>query len=151
MATIKAEKNKKPWFRKPSPAVSERMRRVRSSNTKIEKAMEDLLKEQKMKYGRQVDLPGCPDFKIVGTSVLIFCDSSFWHGRRAREIKGEAFKKNKEFWVNKLRENRRRDARINRILRKEGWHVLRFWDTDILKFPEKVIKKLLRELKKNEE
>ena len=113
--------------------------------------MEDLLKEQKMKYERQVDLPGCPDFKIVGTNVLIFCDSSFWHGRRAREIKGEAFKKNKEFWVNKLRENRRRDARINRILRKEGWHVLRFWDTDILKFPEKVIKKLLRELKKNED
>lgn len=151
MATIKAEKNKKPWFRKPSPAVSERMRRVRSSNTKMEKAMENLLKEQKIRYERQIDLPGRPDFRINGTNILIFCDSSFWHGRRRKEIKGEAFKKNKEFWVNKLRENRKRDARINGALRKEGWRVLRFWDTDVLKFPEKVIKKLLRELKKNED
>jgi len=147
----KTKKNKKPWFRKPSLAVSERMRRVRSSNTRMEKAMENLLKEQKIKYEKQVNLLGRPDFKIVGTNILVFCDSSFWHGRRKKEIKGEAFKKNKEFWVNKLRENRRRDTRINRILRKEGWRVLRFWDTDVLKFPGKVIKKLLRELKKNED
>lgn len=148
---MKVKKSKKPWFRKPSPAVSERMKRVRSSNTKMENAMEDLLKEQKIKYEKQVNLLGRPDFRISGTNILVFCDSSFWHGRREKEIKGEAFKKNREFWVNKLRENRRRDARINRILRKESWRVLRFWDTDILKFPEKVIKKLLRELKKNEE
>ena len=82
--------------------------------------------------------------------MLIFCDSSFWHGRREKELKGEAFKKNKEFCVNKLRENRKRDIRTNRILKKEGWHVLRFWDTDILKFQDKVAKKLLREINENE-
>jgi len=145
----KAKKNKKPWFRRPSSAVSERMRRVRSSDTKMEKAVENLLKEQKIRYERQINLLGRPDFRISGTSILIFCDSSFWHGRRAKEIKGEAFKKNKEFWVNKLRENRKRDARINRTLRKAGWRVLRFWDTDILKNPEKLIKKLSMEIKKN--
>lgn len=147
---IKAKENKKPWFRKPSLAVSKRMKRVKSSDTKMEKVMESLLKEQKIKYKKQINLLGRPDFKIVGTNVLIFCDSSFWHGRREKEIKGEAFKKNREFWVNKLRENRRRDIRINRVLRKEGWRVLRFLDTDILKHPEKVTKKLLREIKKNE-
>ncbi len=147
---IKTKKENKPWFRKPSPAVSKRMKRVKSSNTKIEKAVENLLKERKIKYERQVNLPGHPDFNIIGTNILIFCDSSFWHGRRGKETKGETFKKNKEFWMNKLIENRKRDTKINRILRKEGWRILRFWDTDILKSPEKVTKKLLKEIKKNE-
>ena len=147
---IKTKKEDKPWFGKPSPAVSKRMKRVKSSNTKIEKAVENLLKERKIKYERQVNLPGHPDFNIIGTNILIFCDSSFWHGRREKETKGETFKKNKEFWMNKLIENRKRDAKINRILRKEGWRILRFWDTDILKSPEKVTKKLLKEIKKNE-
>ena len=94
-------------------------------------------------------MSGHPDFRIKEANVLVFCDSSFWHGRREKEIKGEAFKKNKEFWMNKLTENKKRDARINRALRKEGWCVLRFWDTDIFKFPEKVIKRLLKEIGKN--
>lgn len=138
----KKERNKKPWFKKPSQAVSMRMKRVKSTNTKIEEFMENLLKEQKIKYDRQLNLLGRPDFKIKGTNVLIFCDSSFWHGRREKERNGKAFKKNREFWANKLTENRKRDAKINRILKKEGWNVLRFWDTDILKYPEKVKNKL---------
>lgn len=136
-------KIQKASFRTPSLATSKRMKRVKSTNTKIEKAMGELLKERRIKYERQVDLPGHPDFKIVGKNLLIFCDSSFWHGRRKKEIKGEVFKKNRRFWINKLVENRKRDARINRTLKKDGWRVLRFWDNDILKFPEKVIEKIL--------
>ncbi len=145
--SVKTTKNKKPWFRKPSLAVSRRMKRVKSSNTRIEKRMEALLKNQEIRYERQPSLTGKPDFRIKDANILVFCDSSFWHGRRKKEVKGEAFKKNRDFWVNKLRENKNRDARINRALRKEGWRALRFWDTDILKFPEKVTARLKRELK----
>ncbi len=141
---------KKPWFRKPNLETSERMRRVRSCGTKLEKIMEVLLRNQKIKHEKQPSLTGKPDFRVKNTNVLIFCDSSFWHGRRKRELKGEAFKKNRDFWVNKLLENKKRDARINNALRKEGWKVLRFWDTDILKSPAKVIKRLSREIKENE-
>lgn len=143
----KTTKNKKPWFKKPSRMVSERMKRVRSIGTRLESAMESLLKERKIKYVRQPSLFGKPDFRIKNTNVLIFCDSSFWHGRRMKEVSGEAFKKNKDFWVNKLRENKKRDAKITRILRKDGWKVLRFWDVDILKKPDKIIKKLSLEIK----
>jgi len=144
------KKTKKPWFNKPRLEVSKRMRLVRSTNTGLEKTMEALLKSRGIKYVRQPLLFGRPDFRIKNSNVLIFCDSSFWHGRREKEIKGEAFKKNKDFWVNKLLENRKRDVRINRVLRKDGWRVLRFWDTDILRSPEKVIKKLTTEIKKND-
>jgi len=147
---VKKRVIKKPWFKKPSLAVSRRMRRVKSTDTSIEKCMEALIRNQKIKYERQPSITGKPDFKIKDANILIFCDSSFWHGRRFKEISGEAFKKNKDFWVNKLKENRKRDSRINRTLRKDGWKILRFWDNEILKRPEKVIKKLMWGIKENE-
>lgn len=140
---------KKPWFRKPSHETSKRMKLIKSSGTRLEKAMEKLLLGLGLRYEKQPCLIGQPDFRIKDTNVLIFCDSSFWHGRREKEISGKAFRKNVEFWTAKLLETRKRDMRTNRILRKEGWHIVRFWDTDILNSPEKVIKKLLKELDKN--
>lgn len=140
---------KKPWFKKPAPETSKRMKLVKSSGTRLERAMEDLLLGLELEYERQPRLVGQPDFRIKDTNILIFCDSSFWHGRRAKEISGKAFRKNVKFWTTKLLETRKRDVRTNRILRKEGWHVIRFWDTEVLNSPEKVIKKLLKELNKN--
>jgi len=139
----------KPWFGKPSKKVSKRMSRVKSFDTGLEKSMESLLKSRKIKYEKQPRLPGHPDFLISGTKILVFCDSSFWHGRRKNELDGSAFKKNKEFWRTKLSENRKRDVRTNRKLRKLGWHVLRFSDADVLKSPEKVCRRLLKEVEKN--
>lgn len=138
---------RKRWFKKPTLETSERMKRVKSCGTKLEKRMESLLKNQKIKYQRQPLLFGRPDFRIKNTKILIFCDSSFWHGRRVKEITGEAFKKNKEFWVSKLRDNKKRDLKINCALKKEGWKVLRFWDTDVLSIPSKIVKKLVLEIK----
>ena len=140
---------RKPWFKKPSEETSKRMVRVKSRGTKLEKAMESLLRREKIRYHRQPKLTGKPDFQIRGTDILVFCDSSFWHGRRQKEISGRAFKKNKEFWQTKLLNNKERDKRINRTLRKEGWKVLRFWDTDVLKSPGKVIRKLLVKIREN--
>jgi len=131
-------------FEKPSVEVSERMRKVRSCGTGLEKKMEDILRSLHIRYQKQPNLQGHPDFRINGTNVLIFCDSSFWHGRRDKEITGNAFKKNREFWREKLIENRKRDEKNNRFLRKRGWSVWRFWDTDILKRPEKVRNRLRR-------
>lgn len=126
------------------------MKRVRSFGTGLEAAMANMMKEVNIKYEKQPSLQGRPDFRIKGTNLLIFCDSSFWHGRREKELEGKAFRKNKDFWTSKLIENRRRDARTNRRLKKEGWQVLRFWDTDVQKSPGKVIRKLERMIEKNE-
>ncbi|MCP4364227.1 MAG: DUF559 domain-containing protein [Planctomycetes bacterium] len=125
------------------------MVRVKSQGTRLEKAMESLLRREKIRYNRQPKLTGKPDFKIQGTNILVFCDSSFWHGRREKEITGEAFRKNKAFWQDKLLKNKERDKRTNRALRKEGWKVVRFWDTDILKRPEKVAKRLREKIENN--
>jgi len=131
-------------FKKPSKEVSERMRKVKSRGTGLEKKMESIFKSLGIKYQKQPNLQGNPDFRICGTNVLVFCDSSFWHGRRKKEITGEAFKKNRAFWKKKLTDNRKRDIRNNRTLRKNGWSVQRFWDTDISKKPDKVKNRLRR-------
>lgn len=133
-----------PAFARPSPAVSARMRLVRSRGTGLEAAMEELLRSLGIRFQRQPALPGHPDFLIRGIQVIVFCDSSFWHGRRERDRSGLAFGRNRAFWKAKLQKNRLRDQRTNRSLRRAGWSVLRFWDTDILKKPEIVKRKMER-------
>ena len=131
-------------FLKPTKQVSERMKRVKSRGTALERSMEGILRSLRIRYVRQPDLLGHPDFRLRDANVLIFCDSSFWHGRREKEISGEAFRRNRKLWQQKLAYNRKRDERNNRILRKYGWSVQRFWDTDILRKPEKVKTRLRR-------
>ena len=67
-------------FKKPSKEVSERMKRVRGRGTKIEGETKKLLDELNLKYEEQPKIKcvqGTPDFRIKGTRILIFCDSSF--------------------------------------------------------------------------
>lgn len=131
---------------KPPKKVSDRMRLVKRTGTKIEKKMATLLMQIKAGYEYQPKMEGHPDFLITGKNVLVFCDSSFWHGRRKEDLTGKSFKTNRAFWVKKLRENKRRDKRTNQRLRRKGYSVYRFWDTDIVRNEEKVIRKLKRAL-----
>jgi DNA mismatch endonuclease (patch repair protein) len=131
-------------FKKPAKHVSKRMKGIKSQGTGLEKEMEKIFRNLKIKYQRQPELRGKPDFGIQGTNVLIFCDSSFWHGKREKEVSGKAFKRNRALWVEKLTKNKKRDERNNRTLRRAGWSVWRFWDSDILRHPDKVKKRLRR-------
>lgn len=134
-----------------SPAVSARMQRIKSKNTGLERAMERILRDLGVKFERQPKLVGHPDFRVRGTNVLIFCDSSFWHGRRPNERRGKAFARNKHLWTLKLASNRLRDVRISRALRRQGWSVQRFWDTDILHRSRKVKTRLVRIMQRRRE
>ena len=49
----------------------------------------------------------------------------------------------KKFWRNKIENNMKRDQRYSRKLRNEGWSVLRFWEHDIEKNPEKCKKRII--------
>jgi DNA mismatch endonuclease (patch repair protein) len=71
--------------------------------------------------------------------VLVFCDGDFWHGRDldarvARLAKGH----NSAYWVAKLRANVERDARNTRALKSLGWTVLRYWESDVVRSPDKI-------------
>lgn len=137
-------KMKKSFNLNPTKAVSERMKRVKRKGTLLESSMAKILKNLGIKYEFQPDIFAHPDFRIKNTKILIFCDSSFWHGRRPRELNGKAFRRNKAFWVKKLNENKKRDASNNYKLRRSGWSVHRFWDTDVLTKIDKVERRIER-------
>jgi len=122
----------------PSGKVSARMKKVKSKDTKLELKFESILKEMNLNYSKHPSLFGNPDFIIDNTNVLIFCDSSFWHGRSEKDLSGESFKHNKSYWTEKLNKNKERDSVITKKLNETGWKVIRLWDTDIYKDQIKV-------------
>lgn len=109
------------------------MARVRSSGSKIERTLGSAMWAAGIRYRKQYRrAPGRPDFAVPRAKLAIFCDSSFWHGRRWPEA-ASAFRTNRQFWLSKIERNIQRDTEVNRMLADLGWKVLRFWDDEILK------------------
>jgi DNA mismatch endonuclease (patch repair protein) len=75
--------------------------------------------------------------------VVVFCDGDFWHGRNWRRLKQQLERRfNAEYWVAKIDRNRKRDRSQVAILRRLGWHVLRYWEGDIRRSPQAVADRL---------
>lgn len=111
-----------------SLAVSERMKRVRTSRTKAEREVEKVLRRLGLRYSRNVrNLPGRPDFILTKFDVAVFVDGCFWHGC-PRCFRGT--RANRDWWDQKIRENRRRDKRNDRALRLMGYRTLHLWEHD---------------------
>lgn len=86
---------------------------------------------------------GRPDFIFRDENVVIFVDGCFWHG--CREIK-KFPSANRMFWLKKLKNNQRRDLEVNKKLRKSGWRVIRLWEHDLERNPEKIVQKIRKAL-----
>ena len=85
-------------------------------------------------------LPGKPDFVFPKFKKIIFVDGCFWHGCLKCNLRPAS---NKEFWDNKLNLNKVRDRRKKRDLINEGWMVLRIWEHQLKKNPERTLLKIL--------
>jgi DNA mismatch endonuclease, patch repair protein len=114
------------------------MSRIRGSNTKIDLKMKKLLSDNKYNFEMYPKMYGNPDFILKRKKIAIFCDGDFWHGYRYHEKKKPA----KKYWKEKIEGNMRRDQRYSRKLRRECWSVLRLWEHDIEKNPEKCMRKI---------
>ena len=140
-------KNRERFFRNVDKKRSYTMSRIRSENTSIERRLRSILWGRGYRYRKNVrDILGKPDIVFRKKRLLIFCDSSFWHGRNFEE-KVKRIKTNYKYWIEKIKSNVERDEIITRKLRGLKWKVLRFWDADIEKKPEKVLRKIEKYLK----
>ena len=117
------------------------MSRIRSKDTKIEKKTASMLRKNKIRYRRFPKVFGSPDF-VVEKNVLVFCDGDFWHGYQYEKKKRPP----KKFWREKIERNMARDRKVTGKLRRDGWSVVRLWEHDIAKKPEKCIRKIQRNL-----
>lgn len=89
---------------------------------------------------------GKPDIAFPGKKIAIFCDGEFWHGYKWDETKFK-IKSNRNYWWKKIETNINRDNIVNAQLKDLGWVVLRFWNNDIIKNPDKCILEIERYLK----
>lgn len=104
---------------------SENMTAVKSrGNKSTELKFVALLKENKISGWRRhyKRLIGTPDFAFPKQKVAVFIDGCFWHGCRKCYV---APKSNVAFWKNKIEKNRQRDGRVSKVLKQQGWSVVR--------------------------
>jgi len=81
-------------------------------------------------------LPGRPDIVFPTAKLAVFCDGDFWHGRQWKKLRQHLQEgTNAPYWTAKIARNRERDQAINKTLRRQGWRVLRLWETEILADP----------------
>lgn len=132
-----------PSFKGFSPASPTTSRIAKASSAKRDTKPERLLRCALRKAGLayKVDvgaLPGRPDVVVPAARIAVFCDGDFWHGRDLRKrVRRLAGGHNAPYWVEKLKANVRRDRKTDRALRKSGWKVLRFWESDVIANPDK--------------
>lgn len=127
-----------------SGKTSQRMASIRSTNTEPELRLRAALKSIGLKYILNYSrLPGKPDIIFRNQKVAIFCDGDFWHGKnwKARKARGE-FNTRKEYWINKIENNIKRDKLITTKLKKMGWKVLRYWESDIKGNESKIVREI---------
>lgn len=105
------------------------MQNIRSQDTKPERVVMNELKKRKIYFAKNVKkITGKPDIVFRRKKVAIFIDSDFWHGHSKY---GHIPKTNTEYWKKKIENNQNRDKKVNKILRNEGWKVIRIWEHEI--------------------
>lgn len=115
---------------------SERMRRVRSRDTKPELELRKLVWTLGYRYRKnRRDVIGQPDIAFIGRKRAIFLHGCFWHrhhcasGRRAP-------KSRRAFWNAKFKKNVQRDARVMREMKATGWRALVIWECELRDHPK---------------
>lgn len=108
------------------------MSKIKSRETKLELNFKELLAGLRFRY--QPKVIGRPDFASKKLKTAIFIDSCFWHKCSRHFRKPNS---NKSYWKPKINRNVKRAKEVNKILKKEGWKVIRFWEHDIMKNPKK--------------
>lgn len=108
------------------------MRLIKSRNTKPELTVRKILRELGYLGYRlhRKDLPGSPDIVFIGRKKIIFVNGCFWHGHDCKA--GQRLPTvNKEYWENKIENNKKRDKNNISLLAQHGWDILTVWSCEL--------------------
>lgn len=119
------------------------MSKIRSKDTKPEILLRKALWKEGVRGYRlhRKDIPGTPDIAFISKKVAVFIDGSFWHGHNWEERK-KYIKTNRDYWIPKIERNILKDEAVKYTLEYKDWTILRFWDFEIQKDMERVIRKI---------
>ena len=117
------------------------MSRIRGKNTAPEVKLRKMLFANDIRgYRVHYNLLGRPDIVFIKKKIAIFIDGCFWHKCPVCFQEPET---RKEFWMKKIQSNIDRDNKVRGLLKKEGWTVVRIWEHEIRKEPEKAARKII--------
>jgi DNA mismatch endonuclease (patch repair protein) len=107
------------------------MRAVKSHDTSPELVVRRILHSVAPGYRlHRRDVPGNPDIAYMGRKLAIFVHGCFWHGHHCRRG-ARVPKSNTDYWVSKIKRNRKRDVAARRKLRRSGWASLVIWECEL--------------------
>ncbi len=109
------------------------MSRIKGKDTGPERVIGQILARAGFFHETHVkELPGRPDFVLRDARMVILVDGDFWHGWQFAKWRDKLSPR----WEAKINANRKRDARNIRLLRSQGWTVLRLWEHQVDTDPE---------------
>jgi DNA mismatch endonuclease, patch repair protein len=140
-----------PTYRQCTPKSSAAGARARGCSGKSGNKPEMLLRRQLHALGLRFrvanNLLGKPDVVFPRKRVAVFVDGDFWHGRDVKKRLAKlAAGHNATYWMAKIISNRARDARVRAALRRNGWTVVRVWESDLRRAPEVIARKISKVL-----
>ena len=116
------------------------MSRQRTRDTEPELALRRELHGRGMRYRVGYPVPDnrrrSIDIAFVRIRLAVFVDGCFWHGC---PVHGTWPMTNAEWWENKIKMNRLRDADTDRLLQEHGWESLRLWEHEVSTGADRVI------------
>jgi DNA mismatch endonuclease (patch repair protein) len=110
---------------------SEIMSKIRATETKPEKIVRSFLFAKGFRYRKNLkSLPGKPDIVLSKYKTAIFIHGCFWHGHK--NCKAATLPQTRRnFWTDKINDNKKRDAKNYKELKKSGWKVITIWQCQI--------------------
>jgi len=125
------------------------MSQIKGKDTKPEMLVRRFLFAKGFRYRlHNKNLPGKPDLTLTKYHTVIFVNGCFWHGHQ--NCKYFVLPKTKtEWWLEKIRGNKKRDEENFLSLRNKGWEVFTIFECE-LKAPKQdsTLNKILIRLNK---
>jgi DNA mismatch endonuclease (patch repair protein) len=110
------------------PATRSRMMSgIRSGNTKPEMLVRRALHKNGFRYRlHDSRVPGKPDLVFPKHHAVLFIHGCFWHGHNCQLFRMPETRN--EFWKDKIRKNRERDAVVRKKIKEIGWRLGIVWE-----------------------
>jgi DNA mismatch endonuclease (patch repair protein) len=106
------------------------MSRIRSKDTKPEKAVRSLLHSMGYRFRLHVkELPGKPDIILPKYKTIIFVHGCYWHRHPGCKY-AYTPKSRVSFYQEKFRQNVERDEKVSSQLEEAGWTVIVLWECE---------------------
>jgi DNA mismatch endonuclease (patch repair protein) len=104
---------------------SKTMSHIKSKWTNQEKKVHAWLSSKQIKHKMHPKIKGNPDILLTKSKCTIFINGCFWHGCPKCYKEPQT---NRDYWIPKIRANKKRDRETYRILRNAGWGVKILWE-----------------------